>query len=173
MRFLLLAVAGVLALSCGRNERAAVREQPIGDEAALTRMLDGAFRGADPQGAVLLVGWTTGSPPSTELSDITERWASHGLVAVGVCLDLVQSPGDPDALKRVHEWERKHRLPFESLLFEGDPRFFVRRFDLSARDPFLILMNEQGRIVWRRQGPAGLDTLEVLLSRRLGEPSVA
>lgn len=172
-RVLALVLMGLLAVSCERPERAAGRAQAIGDEAALSRMVDRALRKADPQGAVLLVGWATADPPSPALSGIAERWAAHGLVTVGVCLELAQAPGDPAALARVHDWERTHRLPFESLLFEGDPGAFVRRFDLPAADPFLILMNEQGRILWRKRGADGLDTLEVLLARHLGEPSMA
>jgi hypothetical protein len=172
MRLLALVLLSLL-VSCERPERAASRAQPIGDEAALSSMVDRALQKADPQGAVLLVGWATASPPSPALSSMTERWASHGLVAVGVCLDLVQAPGDPAALQRVQRWEREHRLPFESLLFEGDSQVFARRFELSPSGPFLVLMNEQGRILWRKQGADGLDTLEVFLARHLGEPRMA
>ncbi len=183
-----LILAGFLILllgpACGRNR--ADREsipQPLGGGSSFLTLLDEAMRRADPQGAVLVVLWTTDQEPPAALDRIAKDWNRYGLIPIGVCLDLV-APADPArsevgsasreaAIARVRSWERSHKGGIRGMIFEGDAGVLARSLDLARSVPSVALLSAQGAVLWSREGFGGLDELEAMLNLHLGQPPLA
>jgi hypothetical protein len=194
-------LAGLLLLgpACGRNRTdREVIPQPVGDGSTFMTLLDAAMRRADPQGAVLVVLWTTDQEPPTALERLAEEWNHYGLIPVGVCLDIVTSasqdgaeptgarggrgtaagsvPGKASrdvAIARVRSWERSHKGGIRGLIYEGDAGILERSLGLAKAGPSVALLSAQGAVLWSRAGFGGLDELEEMLNVHLGQPPLA
>jgi hypothetical protein len=189
----------VFAWSC--QPKGAGREaapQPIGGAETFRSMLDEAMRRADPQGAVLVVLWTTDQPPPSALEETARHWNRYGLIPVGVCLDLVEgavpesmdgsTPAGPPgkaregraegiprerAIDRLRKWEKSHRGVIRGLFYDGEPAVFSTRLGLLGALPSVTLLSAQGAVLWSSEGFGRLPELEAVLNVHLGQPSVA
>jgi hypothetical protein len=171
-------IAGVtamlLVLGCARDRDAdRTGILPVGGTPVLEAALQRALHGAEPGGAVLVVLWTIQSPPPLALQDLSKRWAPHGLVALGVCVEAVpESPRDR-ALDRVRTWQRRGRPGIPSIVFDGDAASLARTIPDALPSPGIVLLDAQGKRIWSGEGFGETDTLEGMLQAHLGEPNVA
>jgi hypothetical protein len=139
-RFGLLPLGLSLAvlLSCGGKDAAPQPNPlPIGGPSVFTALLDEALRRADPQGAVLVVLWTTGLPPPESLHELTEKWGRYGLIPVNICLDLLGVDADEVASREraiagsVHG--RRLKRADLGMIYEGDPAALLRSLERNPR----------------------------------------
>jgi hypothetical protein len=196
---LLLLASSALLVSASCGDRKAARQEalePVGGAAPLRSLLDAAMRRADPQGAVLVVLWTTEQPPPKALEDLTKHWYRYGLIPIGVCLDLLPAadpagtatPGSPEAprsstagsgpareeaIARVHAWQKTRPGRIRGLIYDGDPDVLSRILSRAKATPSVTLLSAQGAVLWSGDGYGGLDELGAILNVHLGEPSVA
>ena len=101
---------------------------------------------------VLLNFWATWCAPCREeapvLAQIHERHGGDGLRVVGVSLD------DASSLDAVRAFIRENRIPYLNL---HDPEDLASRLLSIPVLPVSLLINPEGRIVWRRDGVIQLD----------------
>jgi hypothetical protein len=170
-----IAVALILSLAgCGR-ERSADRagSLPVGGAAMLETALRRALHGAEPGGVVLVVLWTVAAPPTIDVRDLAKRWAPHGLVALGICVEPLSGDSRDASLARVHAWERNHSTGIPSLIYDGDAAALAGTIEGAGPRPGLVLLEAQGGRLWSGEGFGDLDALEAVLQAHLGEPNVA
>ncbi len=170
-----VAAAVILLLAgCGR-ERTADRAGglPVGGVATLETAVRRALHGAEPGGVVLVVLWTAAAPPTPEVRELAKRWAPHGLVALGVCVEILSGDSRDVSLARVRAWERNNRPEIPSLIYDGDAEALATIVEGAGSGPGLVLLEAQGGRLWSGEGFGELDALEAVLQAHLGEPNVA
>lgn len=190
----------LLSPSCGRRGAEEPPPQPIGSVSSFLTLLDGAMRRADPQGAVLVVLWSTEQPPPAPLERIAKDWSRYGLIPIGVCLDLADpalrqgaasqgvgasSTGPVEAnqedggrlreaaIARVRAWERSHKKGIRGIILDGEAGGILGKLGLTRRGASIALLSAQGAVLWSREGFGGLNELDAMLEVCLGEPPLA
>ena len=173
-RWITAVMAMLLVFGCARDRDAERTGMiPVGGTPVLETALQRALHGAEPGGVVLVVLWTIQNPPPLELQDLSKRWAPHGLVTLGVCVEAVpESPRDR-ALDRVRTWQRRGRPGIPSIVFDGDAASLARTIPDAMPSPGIVLLDAQGKPIWSGEGFGETDTLEGMLQAHLGEPNVA
>ncbi len=170
--WILLFAAALVAAGCGQRSREE-RAQPIGGEAALDASLKAARHRAAPEGAVLVVFWTTATPPTAAVGELAERWSPYGLATLGICLDLVEGGGGDEALASVREWEQSHRIGMPSLLYEGGRAALEARLGDASAGPGLLLLDPDGKRIWADASFEDVEGVDAILQVRLGLPPLA
>lgn len=164
----------LLALGCSRDrgdDRTGIL--PVGGTPILENAVQRALHGAEPGGAVLVILWNIQNPPPLELQDLSKRWAPHGLVTLGVCVEAVAETPRERALDRVRAWQRRGRPGVPSIVFDGDAASLARTIPDATASPGIVLLDAQGNRIWSGEGYGEIDTLEGMLQAHLGEPNVA
>jgi hypothetical protein len=174
MKQLTCLLVALLALSCSeKQESVEHRRLPLGGIEALDALLRDAFREADPHGAVLVVLWTTEAPPSQALQELARPWTRHGLIPLGICLDLLGAEDREEAIQQVRRWERGNRCAFDGLIFDGERGFLAEMLGVDRLDGELLLLSEYGQLLWVGPASQSLHQLERAIQDHLGMPSMA
>lgn len=171
-----LSLSACVLCFCGcvrEGGRDATREQPVGGASALAAALKAAQRGADPNGAILIVLWTVAAPPTKELRDLADRWAPHGLTSLAISVEPLLGATRDEAIVRVRGWERRNRVGLPGMIFTGDEAALARQIDGARPRAGLVLLDAQGIRIWSSDGFADLEALDAVLQAHLGEPNVA
>lgn len=174
MRWVFTCLLALVLASCAGETGQRMREpQPVGDASAFESFLDGAMRAAEPQGVIMVVVWTTETPPPEWLGDLTEHWKRYGLVPIGICADLLKTDSSGEQLARVRKWESDQRLDFPSLIYNGDVSTLSDRLGGERTPASMTLLSEHGTVIWFGDGFDHEEKVQSLLQLYLGEPSVA
>lgn len=174
LRSLALMLLLPLVLGCSGGEKEPVSTpQPVGGIAEVEAMLRTAYRSADPQGAVLVVIWSSEAAPPDEIAEIAEEWRSYGLVALGICVDLFFPSEHESALERVRGWEKAYSLGIPSLIFDGERTVLERTLQVSTEEATLILYSEHETLIWSGVGYHRIEELRAAIKDHLGPPSYA
>jgi hypothetical protein len=150
-----------------------MRPQPVGGIEEVDAMLRVAYRHADPQGAVLVILWSSNAPAPREVDEIAERWESYGLASMGICIDLLGPDDRESSIERIRDWERSHSLEIPSLIFDGERSALERLLQVAAEEATLILYSEHEALIWSGVGYEWVERLRTEIEDRLGPPSVA
>lgn len=145
------ALAGLLIVSAcaeGGPPRAPLVGDVVPDYGARTLDAD-SISLADLRGQVVLLNvWATWCPPCREeipvLQALHEEHAGEGLRVVGVSVDAA---GEGEAVRRFVD---DYGVTFEIWL---DPRERVSSIFRTAGVPTTLLIDREGRLVWRHLGP--------------------
>lgn len=172
MPILLLGIL-VAQSGCGRKRGDTKGDGPVGGALIFDRALETAVSRAEPDGDVLVIGWTAESPPPPALYDLILRWRPYGLVAIGVNPDLAGSADRKGTIARLREIERTKGAPMRSLLYDGDPAGIYKHFEGIDAVPFVALIDTRGKTIWVDRGFHEIGLLDALLKSRLGEPPIA
>jgi hypothetical protein len=160
-------------IGCGRKRAGDSGDGPVGGAAIFDRALETAVSRAEPDGDVLVIGWTSDSPPPRSLYDLIRRWRPYGLIAIGVNPDLATSADRKGTIARVRRLELENQAPMRSLLYDGAMSDVFEHFDGVDAVPFLALIDTRGKTIWSDRGFGELTLLDALLKSRLGEPPIA
>jgi len=179
LRFLLAAVALLLAASCGHGARVIEAGGPgeFSPDVADTMTLydlsgnSATLSEAFPRRFRLVVFFTTYASPMVDmvptLNDLHLRWRSRGLVVVGVSMDL-----QPEAMLRPFVEELQVCFP----VVVGDEmlrRSGVGPLGKMDQVPTYWLVDPRGELVWNGSGPLKADELEAVIRAYVAPANVA
>jgi thiol-disulfide isomerase/thioredoxin len=120
---------------------------------------------------VLLDFWGTWCAPCIQgmpyLVDLQRRYAPQGLEVIGIAYE--EEMPFSQQVEQVNFIRRRQSLNYKILLGAGDSCPVLTKLDVRTF-PTLVLLDEDGEIVWRGEGlsPQNKARLELEITRRIG-----
>jgi len=105
---------------------------------------------------ILVNVWATWCRPcvaeTPDLVALHQSLRGRPFAIVGISADLMTSPSEDEALKKVRAFGVQHRMAYPTVIYSGSTDDLTARFALSGAIPATILYNPQGQEVERLVG---------------------
>jgi thiol-disulfide isomerase/thioredoxin len=128
----------------------------------------------DRKGKVVLIDfWSTTCTPCLnalpELKQLQNTYGPYGLEVVGIAYEKGPVDQQVEKVRNVRTWQKG--INYTLLLGGNDPCPVRSQFQVNAL-PTLVLIDDKGECVWRKEGlgPEGKYELELEIRKRLGLP---
>jgi thiol-disulfide isomerase/thioredoxin len=122
---------------------------------------------SQPRKLVLLDFWGTWCVhclrAMPELNRLQQQFGSQGLEVVGIACEY---SNDADTMQKVREVVRQKNIQYEIVLADPVGRCPVQNAFRVSKYPTLILLDENGNIVWRGEG-AQIEAVRSVIQQRL------